>query len=120
MATLTLNSNNLPDPQVYKITRFFRSSSTTMADGTIRFDLVSATAKRKFTLQWVAVTDADRTTLEAAFDDLDDGSQTFTDHLSASFTVTRAEDQDEIEFEHVPTATSGERWSTNTLVLVEV
>lgn len=120
MATLTLNSNNLPDPQTYKIGRFFRGSSVTMADGTIRFDLVSATAKRRFTLQWVAITDAERTILETAFDDLDSSSQTFTDHLSASFTVTRAEDQEEIEFEHVPTAASGERWSTNALVLVEV
>jgi hypothetical protein len=118
MATLTLNSNNLPDPQVYKTSTFYRGAATVMADGTIRRDLVDSSAKRRFTLQWVAVTDANKTTLETAFADLDNGSQTFTDHGSTSYTVTRADDQDELEFEHVPTA-NGNRWNTNTLVLIE-
>lgn len=118
MATLTLNSTNLPDPTTYKESLFYVSAGEEMADGTIRHDKLVAAVKRRFTLQWTALSSAQKSTLITAFDDVSDSTKVFTDVDGTSYSVIRAKDQDELEFEALPTA-AGVLWSTGTLVLVE-
>lgn len=119
MASLTLNGLTLPDPTTYKVTRFYRESTTVMADGTIRRDQISTTQKHKWVFAWTAINDTHKGDVQTAYGYVRNSSTTFTDHDGGSFTVVRAEEMNEVEFEYVLNPNE-DLWTTSDFMLVEV
>ncbi len=112
MASPTLASNTLAEPQEYTETREFRGGAVVLADGTQHTDLVQASAKRLFRLEWVALTTTQKGTLQTAFDAmLAAGTATYEDLDAVSYTVT-ADGQASIEFRAVK-ASGGKRWAAS-------
>jgi hypothetical protein len=110
----TLASNTLAHPTSYTVRRGYRGGQSIMADGSLSTDLVSATAKRTWDLGWDALTDAQRTTLQTAFDAIENTSGTYVDIDGTSYTVTLDEGDIGLEFEAVKVAGSGNmRWRTS-------
>lgn len=100
--TPTLAGTNLPQPVAdggYKVKDTYRGYASTMADGSVNFDLVNASVKRTFTLRWNALTATERTNIETAFDSIKNSSATFVSPTGNSHTVTRDPGNDSIEFE---------------------
>jgi hypothetical protein len=106
----TLAGSTLAAPQRYNISRTYRGGTSVMADGSLSTDLVSTTAKRVWELGWDWLTDAQRTTLEAAFDAIKDASGTFVDVSGTSYTVTLDEGAPELNFEAVKILGNNQRW----------
>ena len=119
MASLTLNSLTLPDPTSYKVTRFYREASVAMADGSIRRDQLSTTLKHKWTFAWTAINDTHKVDVQTAYGYVRDSSTTFTDHDGGSFTVVRAEEMEDLQFEYVLNP-SEDLWTTSDFILIEV
>ena len=82
-----------------------------MADGSMVIDLVSASAKYAWEMTWPAMTDAQFSALQTAFDALKDTSGAFTDIDGAAYTVMLDEGFDTLEREAVR-AKAGTRWRT--------
>jgi hypothetical protein len=56
IATVKLNGSVLPGPTTYRKDVEFVGGSVTLANGTVRRDLVRTAAARKYALAWVALT----------------------------------------------------------------
>ena len=120
LTTPTLGGSTLTVPSGYTVTLSYRGGRQLMADGTLVTDLVNANAKRVFNLSWLALTDAQRSTLETAYATVKDTSATYVDISGTSYTVTLDEGGDELEFEaHHAGNGAAVRWST-ALVLRQV
>ena len=107
--TPTLGTVTLPRPAGYTEQRSFRGAMSEMANGTVAFDLVQSTAKRLYTLSWTNVSDADKTTIETAFDLLGTATQSFVAPTGGSTTVTRTDGG--LEFAFAGAASGELRWS---------
>ena len=100
--TPTLASYTLPPPTAdggYKVKDDFRGYGSTMADGSVVFDLVNASVKRTFTLRWNALTATERGTIETAFGAIKNASGAFVGPDGTSCNVTRDPSNQSIEFE---------------------
>lgn len=118
MAAPTLAGSTLAKPNEYSEDRAFRGGTVELADGTQHTDLVQASAKRTFRLEWTALSSTEKGTLQSAFDAMvTAGTATYLDLDAASYTVS-ADGQAEIEFRAVKAA-GGKRWAA-TLNLREV
>ena len=115
---ITLAGQTLPDPNNYQVELGYRGSGVTMASGAVKFDLTSATVKRKFTFTWKALTATNKTALEAAWASLKTASGSLTNYDSASYTVTRDPASPNLNLVDLKTGT-GVRWSV-TIILLEV
>ena len=120
MATTTpvLGGQTLKDPAVdggYKEEIIYRGASVTMADGSIKFDLVQATAKHEFTLKWTAMTSAQKTTLETAFATIKTSysNNNFTAPTGTQYTVTRHDSQGTLKWDSDIIAGNTLRWGTS-------
>ena len=112
-----LGSSTLPHPSEYKETPEWRGAMATMADGSAAFDVVNTNAKKTYTLTWRAISDADRGTIQTAWDALKTASVSFTPPTGdGAVTVTRTETGPTFE---VVKAASGLRWNA-TLELRQV
>ena len=111
MAAPILAGQTLADPTGYKRRRTYRGGRSGMADGSLVIDLVNTNAKMIWELSWPALTDAQFATLRTAFDALKNTSGAFTDIDGAAYTVTLAEDFEELEREAVR-AKAGTRWAS--------
>lgn len=110
MSAPTLDGETLTYPNEYDEGREFRGGTVELADATQHTDLVQAAAKRRFRLEWVALTTTEKGTLQTAFDGMvTGGSATYEDMDSASYTVT-ADGEAELVFKAVKTA-GGKRWA---------
>ena len=67
ISTVKLNGATLPGPTTYRKDAEFVGGSVTLANGKVRRDLVRATAARKYALAWVALSSAEKSTLETAW-----------------------------------------------------
>jgi hypothetical protein len=112
MAAPILAGQTLADPSGYKRTIIYHGGRQVMADGSLTIDLVNTSAKAIFELSWPALTDAQATTLQAAFDAIKDTSGSYTDISGSVYTVTLAQDYDALEFTHVR-ARGGNRWAAS-------
>ena len=74
-----LATKTLVMPQKYSRTRTYRGGRQIMLNGSTVVDLVSTAAKHEWEMSWPALTDAQLTTLQEAFDALKDTSGNFTD-----------------------------------------
>ncbi|MFZ1754224.1 MAG: hypothetical protein WBO46_18980 [Caldilineaceae bacterium] len=111
MPAPTLAGNTLAYPNDYDESREFRGGVVLMADATQHMDLVQAGAKKRFRLTWVALTAAQKSTLQTAFDAMvTSGSATYADMDGTAFTVT-ADGEAELTFRAVRVA-GGTRWAT--------
>ena len=98
----TLAGQTLPSPAVYKRPRVFRGARTIKANGQVGVDLISATPKHAFYLEWRMLSSTDADTVQTAFDLTALASQTFTDGLGDSYTVGLDPAQAEMQIEWVP------------------
>lgn len=120
MAAPTLAGYTLPSPYAdggYQEKVEYRGATVEMADGTQQTDLVQASAKRKWRVEFRIITSAQKSTVESAWDAIKDASATFTDPNGSSYSVTRDGDAD-LEWKWVKAA-SGFRYSA-TIALREV
>lgn len=98
----TLAGQTLPSPAIYKRPRVFRGARTIKANGQVGVDLISATAKHTFYLEWRMLSSTDAGTVQTAFDLVAVASQTFVDGLGDSYTVGLDPAQAEMQIEWVP------------------
>ena len=73
----------------YKETIAYLGGQTEMASGLYAFDLFSTNQKRRIELLWVALTEAEVTTVLTAYALLRTGSQSFTPPLGSAIVVQR-------------------------------
>lgn len=92
ISTVTLNGSTLPGPTTYRKDVEFVGGSVTLANGTVRRDLVRATAARKYALAWVALSTTDKGTLETAWAAAVAGEVSFASPDGDSVTVTAPPD----------------------------
>ena len=105
-----LGAYTLPHPTGYSEKHGFRGAVAEMADGSVQFDVVNDSIKKVYSLTWVLLTDAQKSTLESAFGALKLSSAFFTPPSGASMTsVTRVGPLDGV-FTAASTA-EGMRWN---------
>ena len=85
---ITLAGQSLPTPTTQPTKYARRGKGRRMANGAVKFQYVESSAKEGFTLTWPALTSAQKSTLETAYDTLTASSSTYIDHNSVSRTVT--------------------------------
>ena len=73
----------------YNETLELRGGDIITANGTMLTDLVQASAKRKFELKWVGLTEAQVSTIETAWATVATASVSFTSPRGGTYTVTR-------------------------------
>ena len=91
-----------------------RAVNIETANGNFVFQQVTTTGKREFSLEWVAITDAELATLRSAYDALlsTGGTNNFTGATGSTYTVTPAANNPTLE----PRATNtpgGLRWNVS-------
>lgn len=87
MAAWTLGSVAMAAPADYRVTVVYRGATVEMADGTEVTDLVNASAKRLWTLDWANVTASQRSQIETAYGEAVAGAVTFRDENDSAHTV---------------------------------
>lgn len=113
MATApVLGGNTLPHPDDdgFQVTYGYRGASREMADGSVVTDLVQTNGKRKIALTWSMATDAQRVTLQTAFDTVKNATASFTDPNNATYNVTRDTQAGDLQMQVVKTAETTLRW----------
>lgn len=119
----TLNAQALPYPKMddgYTETIFLKGSVRRMASGALVRDLVTTSAKLRFTLTWTALTITERNNVETALGYVKDGtSRTFLSPRNQSYTVVLAEGG-EPEWAVRPVAGGTAFRYSGTLILEEV
>lgn len=105
-----LGAYTLPHPSEYSEKQAYRGAVAEMADGSVQFDVVNDSIKKLYTLTWVLLTDAQKSTLETAFAALKLSPAFFTPPSGAAMTsVTRVGPLDAV-FSATNTA-EGMRWN---------
>jgi hypothetical protein len=114
-----LGGVTLPWPSEYRAAVGYRGGQLEMADGSVVTDLVTATAKRRWTLTWKSLSTADRATVESALATVKNAAATFTSLEGVTTSVTRDAQQGEVEFTAVPASNGRTLWQAS-LALREV
>lgn len=78
-----------PDNDGYQENTGYRGAGRIMADGSVVFDVVNTSLKRRFTLTWSTLTASEKATVETAFATVRDSSASFTAPTGTVYTVTR-------------------------------
>lgn len=107
------------EPDGFSVGRSYRGGSLRLASGSLAYDLVNDTYKRTFELSWRNVTEAQRNTIDTAYNAIRKTSAAFTAPDGQTATVNRAEDQVELRWSGKKFAGGIQRWS-GTLRLEEV
>lgn len=76
----------------------YRGGSVRLGNGTLAYDLVNDTVKRTFELTWRHVTEAQRDTINTAYNAIRKTSAAFTAPDGQTATVNRAEDQTDLRW----------------------
>lgn len=89
-----------------------RAVSLEMANGNYAFQRITTAAKREFTIEWVAISDSEYTTVKSAYDALlsTGGSNNFTAPTGSTYTVTPAANNPQLDARYINTP-GGVRWS---------
>lgn len=110
-----LASQNLPfpSPDGYREQVEYRGGSSEMADGTIVYDLVNATAKHIFVFRWQNLTATQRGYVETAYASIKTSysSSNFVAPTGTTYTVTRDPGQRQLEWQAQITAAGNLVWS---------
>lgn len=87
---VTLNSNTLANYAEEEVESFLRGASYSLASGAIQHDNVSTTRKRRWRIQWRALTSAQKETIATQYIVLvaGTGSGSFTDIHGDTYTIT--------------------------------
>jgi hypothetical protein len=99
-----LGGTTLPAPKEQPYRRIYRGGTLIMADGSIVHDLVDATARHLFRLEFVYLTATQLGTVQTAWDAIKNTTATYVSIRNTSHTVTRP---DGAELEIVPVVTAG-------------
>lgn len=87
-----LGGVTLPLPAKYEEAWFQRGTARRMADGSIRWDYISVTMKRKFRISWLNISSANRTTVLSAINTAITGiGVSYTSPEGSSYTVRLTE-----------------------------
>ena len=99
----TLNGTTLPSPALYKRPRRFRGTRVIKANGQVGVDLLSASAKHDFHLEWTMLSATNAGYIQTAFDATAvSAGVTFVDVLGGSYTVVLDPSQADLQIEWVP------------------
>ncbi len=85
----TLAGQSVPTPTDYSIDSGHRGASFVMADGSLKTDVVNASAKKTFAISWQAISSSNLSSIITGYNTLATASGTWQDHHSASYTVTQ-------------------------------
>lgn len=116
--SISIGGVPLAEPAGYRVGPGYLGAGTTLADGSIQFDLVNDNAKLRIELTWTAITTAQRNTINTAYNGLRKASAAFVGPDGTSVTVVRDPGQQQLLWEAVKAAGATIRWS-GTLVLLE-
>lgn len=105
-----LDGVTLAHPNKYSCPLEFRGGASEKADGSLQFDLVQSSAKRKFTMEWPALTSTQAGSVETAWGGLDSGTASFTAPDGSTYTVTRDASGGGLDKEMFVIASGGIRW----------
>jgi len=91
--TPTLGGTTLPDPSSWIEDPMYWGGHVTVASGATRVQLANSTVRRTWSIGWVALTAAERTTVLTGFDNVKASSGTLLDVNNVSYTVIVRPDQ---------------------------
>jgi hypothetical protein len=112
----TLNGVTLPHVSRFDYVRLKRGGRLTLASGKVATSLITG-SKHVFTLSWLALTEANMTTIEGAVDAAEGADVTFRSPRDLTYTVRAAADSDGLQVQAVRAA-GGLRFNV-TIVLRE-
>jgi hypothetical protein len=117
----TLAGTTLPSPALYRKPRRYRGARIIKANGQVAVDLISASAKHDFYLEWRMLSETNAGYVQTAYDTtaLTSGGVTFVDVLGDSYTVVLDPQQADLQIEWVPYR-SGDPRANVTISLREV
>lgn len=87
--TPTLGGTTLPMPVSQEYEPEYRGGALEMADGSIVHDLVDTTARYRFRLKWILLTQTQKNTILTAYAGIKNTTATYVSIENASHTVTR-------------------------------
>lgn len=121
MATApVLGGVTMPHPIQYEEIISYYGASQIMANGSLRLELQSSSAKRSFSFAWHGLTTAQRDTVISGLATTATASVTLTAPTGSSYTVTRSGNADDLPMRVVPTGNGNYRWDIGPLILREV
>lgn len=100
----SLAGQSVPAPATYAVDNGHRGSTFVMADGSLRTDIVNASAKKLFVIGWQAISSAHLANIITGYNSLATASGTWQDHHSTSYTVTQTEGLPPLKYTERPTA----------------
>lgn len=100
----TLAGQSVPSPSSYDVTSGFRGATFIMADGSLKSDVVNASAKKILAIGWTAISSSQLSAIITGFAALATATGTWTDHHSTSYTVTQDESLAPLKYKERPTA----------------
>lgn len=100
----TLAGQSVPSPSSYDVTHGHRGSAFVMADGSLKTDVVNASAKKVIAVGWTAVSSSQLSAIITGFNALATATGTWQDHHSTSYTVTQDEGLAPLKYRERPTA----------------
>lgn len=87
----SLAGQSVPSPSSYDVTHGHRGATFLMADGSLKTDVVNASAKKVLAIGWTAISSSQLANIVTGFNALATATGTWTDHHSTSYTVTQDE-----------------------------
>lgn len=100
----TLAGQSVPSPSSYDISHGHRGATFVMADGSLKADVVNASAKKVLAIGWTAVNGSQLSAILTGFNALATATGTWQDHHSASYTVTQDDGLAPLKYRERPTA----------------
>lgn len=101
---ITLAGYTIPTPTGHDQEAGYRGTTYSMADGSLRIDVVNANPKYRWTLSWPALTAAQFSNLLSAYNACVTASRTFVDFEGGSHTVQVPEGLPPIKWKRVMNA----------------
>ena len=89
--TIALGGHNLPQCQVFSVRVDYLGGATTLADGSLRRDLMDTACRHRWTLTWVSLTGTEIGNILHAFDGAVAGDVAFTAPDGTGYTVNAGE-----------------------------
>lgn len=87
-----LGTVTMPKVTAYIEEPMYYGGHVITAVGSVRWQLVDANIRRRFTMEWTALTEAQVTTVETGWALVDNGTAAFTSPRNGSYTVDRDPD----------------------------
>lgn len=108
---ISIGATTVPAPTTQRVRKGHRGASYVMADGSLKTDIVNASAKAEIALSWQNISTSDKDAILTGYAALATASATYTDHAANTWTVTQPEGLPPVDVDEVNAAAA--RWNVS-------